>query len=587
MKITHQNVDKWLFDYCEGNLNPADKKQLFAFIEENPEYREDLDAWKDSFLTPEPVPVFEEADALLVPETVAWRPLAVACLALLLVGGTAGYMLTNNGNAIKHMGAGNGNDNNSTQQEQTYTLNENTSTLETLDNTTSNKKRDALPSTHTPGNLPRIHSPYLVNNTASQSSHNSTSNASLYSSVVNTNTPEGSNFDPNGQAITKNQLSLSGAETDEIPADTDENQANSDQLGDEQIKPADNSYIPWQFTRLSDLNPDYLAKQPARDYSVKEGDDKFVYTQPKGFILTNVNEHELLQPSLFSFQQNASFSGGYRQLEGTVGTRGRWLGSEHSAYEVMVGFQDYKRKWKSAYGMYAQHTSYMEGGINMTSANMFVSPKFKMDRYTWLEPSLSVSYTFMNVSPRLFNEERQLEVFAGQAYATQMGVVKGTQSFFDMKAGVQLQTKKAYVVLGIGNIMRPNITILNNETSDPYRMPMSMDLTIGTDLKSRRFEELVLSPQAGFVAQGLYNRAWGGMKLRYGNVYTAASASYRGEIFATAGVRTKIGSFAYKFDLTESVLANKKMMSHGITAALYLRSFSNRIHPILDHGIGK
>ena len=58
------NIDRWFFEYVEGNLSPSQEAQLEAFILNHPELELDLDAWKSATITPEPHQ-FPNQDTLL------------------------------------------------------------------------------------------------------------------------------------------------------------------------------------------------------------------------------------------------------------------------------------------------------------------------------------------------------------------------------------------------------------------------------------------------------------------------------------------------------------------------------------------
>jgi hypothetical protein len=49
-QITRDNIEEWLFEYCEGTLTNAEKLKVEAFISQNPEYREELGFWEESYL---------------------------------------------------------------------------------------------------------------------------------------------------------------------------------------------------------------------------------------------------------------------------------------------------------------------------------------------------------------------------------------------------------------------------------------------------------------------------------------------------------------------------------------------------------
>lgn len=52
MKIINQhNLEEWLFDYFEGNLNESDKSILIDYVEKNPGAEKEFGYWKTSFQT--------------------------------------------------------------------------------------------------------------------------------------------------------------------------------------------------------------------------------------------------------------------------------------------------------------------------------------------------------------------------------------------------------------------------------------------------------------------------------------------------------------------------------------------------------
>ncbi|MEZ4937153.1 MAG: PorP/SprF family type IX secretion system membrane protein [Crocinitomicaceae bacterium] len=48
--IDKNNIEKWLFDYHEGNLNQEDRETLERFVLLNPEYESEMDAWSMAFV---------------------------------------------------------------------------------------------------------------------------------------------------------------------------------------------------------------------------------------------------------------------------------------------------------------------------------------------------------------------------------------------------------------------------------------------------------------------------------------------------------------------------------------------------------
>ena len=48
IQINNTNVDKWLFDYFEGELSAIEKLNVDTFIQNNPVHQSDFDAWQNA-----------------------------------------------------------------------------------------------------------------------------------------------------------------------------------------------------------------------------------------------------------------------------------------------------------------------------------------------------------------------------------------------------------------------------------------------------------------------------------------------------------------------------------------------------------
>lgn len=65
MKTTKDNIEVILFDYAEGNLSPEERKEVEAFLENNPQYKQMLSSYKDCKGLDKPLDVkFTEKDEL-------------------------------------------------------------------------------------------------------------------------------------------------------------------------------------------------------------------------------------------------------------------------------------------------------------------------------------------------------------------------------------------------------------------------------------------------------------------------------------------------------------------------------------------
>ena len=65
MKTNKEDIEIMLFDYAEGNLSPEERKEVEAFLKENPQYAKMLDSYQESPILEKPLEVkFENKNEL-------------------------------------------------------------------------------------------------------------------------------------------------------------------------------------------------------------------------------------------------------------------------------------------------------------------------------------------------------------------------------------------------------------------------------------------------------------------------------------------------------------------------------------------
>ena len=92
MQPTHENIDRWLFDYTEGNLSAEQEQQLELFLMNHPDLELDMDAWEMSKVDVAPM-VFERKELLYKKRS--YKP-ALALLSLLILFTTGISLLYSN-----------------------------------------------------------------------------------------------------------------------------------------------------------------------------------------------------------------------------------------------------------------------------------------------------------------------------------------------------------------------------------------------------------------------------------------------------------------------------------------------------------
>lgn len=89
--INPNNIDKWLFDYFEGNLSLHEKIEVESFLKNNPEFQADFDAWQESFL-PETSFTYQHTNSLIKKAAFPKGLVALFFVIALIGGGTLVYL---------------------------------------------------------------------------------------------------------------------------------------------------------------------------------------------------------------------------------------------------------------------------------------------------------------------------------------------------------------------------------------------------------------------------------------------------------------------------------------------------------------
>jgi hypothetical protein len=95
MKVINSgNIEKWMFDYFEGNLSLHERLEVEHFIKENPSYQADFDAWSGAFVKEEPF-LYKNTDVLVKKGFFEDKKMLVLFF-VLLGSGVIIHYLTNN-----------------------------------------------------------------------------------------------------------------------------------------------------------------------------------------------------------------------------------------------------------------------------------------------------------------------------------------------------------------------------------------------------------------------------------------------------------------------------------------------------------
>jgi type IX secretion system PorP/SprF family membrane protein len=105
--IDKGNIDEWLFNHFEGDLNLEEQSQLMDFLNAHPELAEDVDMWSNirveepSMEYPNVDDLIREPEEVIPPhQSAGWYTVAAAAMMFLFAGGFLSYIVFSDSNVI-------------------------------------------------------------------------------------------------------------------------------------------------------------------------------------------------------------------------------------------------------------------------------------------------------------------------------------------------------------------------------------------------------------------------------------------------------------------------------------------------------
>lgn len=610
MTVNHNNIDQWLFDYFEGNLSPAQIKQLQGFIKANPEYKEDFDAWKNSFVE-ESVPAFDSSFLIkdVTPAEKRNKRLAVAALALLLIGGSTFYFTRDNNGFndenITALSSGSGKSVNKVLSE----------------SNSAKAKASNLSLFEVKGEANKYSSTDLANE---QSNETVLAQQNNLTSVANnrnfgrTNTTRTTTVisNPNDQLINVETNSLLTNQSSALTNNTFEASVFAPEFGEEL---AINSFIKaekqnkknksTETTTNEDisgplsvneghphaLNPDLLLKkrqETASNNKLKANEygqaKKHEISPEKGIQFNNLKNVTLLQPVNFEIENNASFLIQHYPVDMYMGYNNVYTtATKENISSMTAGVSQYFRKIKMVFDV--------NGGIeksnfySKTSASVSAAYNIRFDRYQNLVPSLSFTYDQINFEP--FNnyptfapiDPSQISSFGLERLTGSSNMREySSLNMYNLRAGLLYHHKRFYTGLSANGLLFPHFKYTDMDRSLSSVKYPSVNFIAGTDFISKQRPELSFSPQISVNFRNLDPTMFIGGSTKYRGFVAGGSVGTNGSLNAILGISKKNFGIQYRFmfDKTDELYGN--IVSNNISAHLNLKGLMKKQKAILD-----
>ena len=463
MQPTHENIDRWLFDYTEGNLSAEQEQQLELFLMNHPDLELDMDAWEMSKVDVAPM-VFERKELLYKKRS--YKP-ALALLSLLILFTTGISLLYSN----------------QKQETQTTSINaqsgkKNTARTEqkiantTIKRTESDQSVSSVngPSLYTP-----VSTPYeTTRNTTDHLSLNASTEQSSLSRVELTNeTTHPVAEDPSDYRLSNSQIPISTMEFERI---------NLHNLKGMIVGGYRTDFKNEALSLNAELDAAVISLGNIKLFK------KIDQLLSKDIGLSNNQSYDYTMPGQSNLDLNFSSVGTTSQ------TRFQMISSIRSLENPaqfklnnQLSLDAYSRNMRSGFGIQANYDDFSTGLIRNGTVALIFSPKIALSRKISLEPAVRFKMGTHTLNEQKMVNESSVEYYTGQVNQFQFDpnlAIGRTLWYRDLDAGLTIHTPLFFLSGQITNIFKHNENIFSNN-GETMAASRNLNLITGTQYISR------------------------------------------------------------------------------------------------------
>ena len=547
MKIP-ENFDRWIFDYFEGNLTPAEASEFERFLELNPDFEADADAWQHAVIEDESIeyPGIQnlERKRKFVGTWYGWS--AAASLLLLVLSG--GYYLTTSSN------------------ESLFAAREFVITNELMEHsaTKNSAANDASDQEHQDASLTADQMQFQTVNTVHSSktgSHVFKGSTLTSSHLDKTNGSSSTHSQPKAIVAHSEQSHKAHIKGDDLRVQQELLKFDgSDFAGQYQNNPTQSD---------AEIN---VAKKNNTNFNSFGAVTKRIYRKlekmmgyPVGIV--NMRDQELLTPENNLVASNPGFTGSMLKPRLEMSYRNQWLGSTEFLQKSSINFDDYVESIRGGFGFSINSAIYNNGGFADHSVDFRYSPKVVISPKVVFEPAIKVTIGMMSASTAKLGTNQHVELDRGlllNATFETLSAQTNSLLYKDYGVGFVLNLDKFYVGASADNLNRHYANIyLSEGQAEPTRTPVLLNGIAGFDYVSNT-RPFSLSPFVSIRKFGDFTEAWGGMTMRLNYFTLGGSCSTSQNYAASIGLKFEKFKLTYQYDVTQSLYTLERMGSHNL-----------------------
>lgn len=547
---SRENIDRWMFDYTEGNLSPEQETLMENYILNNPDLEVDLDAWQMATVSTSGS-VYSDKEKSYKKRRIL--PYFISAISVLLVFS----MLIWNYDKI-----------NSNQQNQVVQSNSPASkavksSLGNVAIITNNNNEENLP-----------------NETNALAGLNTTNQTFNPTDLIVKSLNEG----PALSIVSNNSNELL-----EIEHSTGSNQVSSTVYfgSNKNIFENSNFILESESLKTKSLNSiildgyqvraqelisfENLESSDVQGNSIKSPKilSKIEKVLSKDIAITNVPDHTYALPELSDVDVLFSNIGATSKARFYSVTRARWFGNEQQQkMSQQFSFDSYSRATKSAFGLQANYDYFGNGVIQNWDVALLFSPKIALSRNITLEPAMrfKMGNKLLDQSKLVNNSQVEFETGAIQTFDFDENRAIGSRLLYrDLDAGLTINTNLFYIGIQTTNLLRHDNNIYTNlDSSSNQRASATTSLIGGTQYISRN-EKFVFSPYVYAQFRETKKNVFAGFSMKLLNFMIGASYGSNKALTGLIGLSTNRFSLFGQTTLAHSNSLNTDVLTHQLT----------------------
>ena len=544
-----ENIDRWLFDWTEGNLSPSQEMQLEEFLIENPDLSIDADAWDAATVSSIPFAYDNQASLKKRKKRVFAYWQFYALILLIATGGTSLYFSFKTESQQIAAKTSNAFTSPISKIATRSTINNDTQDLITANSPISNSGRQNFyeaPSYQVSLNK---QNEYINTNVLPLSSENEKvtfDNNTITNSIEMAIQPiipiENIELTDKLNASTVSAVSIEPSiEADEIIQSEGENENEDKKLSRKKIN----------LPTLKLKSSSKLSKWVKKD-------------------LTNTNQKDRVYAlsEKSNLDLNNSFVGNISQLKFQSMSTVRWIDiADQQKISQQISFDGYLREAKAGLGIISNYSNFSNGLIQDWNLNLIYAPKLAINRYLTIEPSMK--YTFgkkvLNSSKVINNSTVEVETNQLETFSIDPNQAIGKNLWYrDLGAGLIINAGPIYFGGQVNNLLKHQDNLYSNDYTSIRRADRELTLVGGTDFNSKN-GNFTFSPYIFHTIFGSQSSTYLGASIHLKSFLIGGSYQTNGSSSGMIGLHKDRFSLLCQTSYASSSYTQSKSFIHQLT----------------------